>query len=73
MTLKVPAHMQAAYDIYVTFEPARRKAEAGFLVKGTRERGREWAQSYIAKVRKRRGDEAADQLIADGRAAWKGN
>jgi hypothetical protein len=62
--------MQVIYDIYAHYEPARRKAEAGYLVKHTREKGREWAAHYLAMVRKRRGDAAADQLIADGRAAW---
>ena len=67
--MTVPAHMQAALDIYATYEPLRRKCEAGYVVK-LREYDRSRAHNYIAKVREKRGDAAADQLEADAKELW---
>jgi len=67
--MTVPAHMQAALAIYAAQEPRRRQCEAAYVVK-LREYDRTRAHAYIAKVRTKRGDAAADQLEADAKELW---
>jgi hypothetical protein len=71
--IKVPAHMQATLDMYAKFEPARHKAEVAWFVRQAKDKGREWAERFLAQVANKRGQDAADKLRQDGRKAWNQN
>jgi hypothetical protein len=67
----IPPHMAAIYDVYHIFEPLRHKAEVSWFVRQAKDKGREWAERFLAQVATKRGQDAADKLREDGRKAWK--
>jgi hypothetical protein len=67
----IPPHMAAILDVYTIFEPYRHKAEVSWFVRQAKDKGREWAEGYLAQVTNKRGQDAADKLREDGRKAWK--
>ncbi len=68
--MSIPKHMQATYDLYAHFEPLRHKAEVSWFVRQAKDKGRDWAEGFLAMVAKKRGEDAAKRLREDGRKAW---
>jgi ribosomal protein L34 len=64
-------HMREIFDLYARWEPARHKAEVAWFVRQAKDKGREWAEGFLAQVATKRGQDAADKLREDGRKAWK--
>jgi hypothetical protein len=62
--------MQGIFDVYANYEPARHKAEVAWFVRQAKDKGREWAEGFLAQVAKKRGEDAAKRLREDGRKAW---